>query len=89
MYEALKVVGVGWSRMSERSWDPELRYGALFIWIRLVLTLKGVPACPSVINLQQSEKLVAKQMDDILCYNVNKLHLVSSDFSRKQVKYQE
>lgn len=40
MYEPLKLVDVACSRLPERSWDPELKYGAQFIWIRLVLTLK-------------------------------------------------
>lgn len=46
-----------------------------------------MPDCPSIINLQQSGKLVAEQMDAILCYNVTKLRLISSDFIRKQVQY--
>lgn len=83
MYEALKLVGVAWSRIPERSWDPELRYGAQFFQIRLVLNLKEnarLSIC------YKSGKLVAKQMDAVLCYSVTKLQVTCSDFVRKQVR---
>lgn len=49
---------------------------------------KGMQNCPSAINLQEG-KLAAKQLDAVLGYNVTKLQLMSPDFIRVQVEYQE